>query len=316
VHVTIRRFAEGERYLRAGVAYSAERDLDSWRLYMSGWLARSMLEQGDVVAAEECASDVLRHPHLSPVTHFVASLVVGQLAVRRGDDGSEQLDGALALARRIGEAQRLMPVAAVRAEAAWISGGSDGIIAEIDQAWPTAIAHPQRWELGELSWWLAVAGVRRESPVEVPRPFALMLEGAAREAAAEWDALGCPLWKALALAMSPDVEDGRSAVEIADAVGAPAVRQAILRDRRRRGLPVPRGPRSATQANAWGLTARELDVLRLLADGLSNAEVAERLFLSDKTVGHHVSSVLRKLGEPTRSRAVASALRQGIVTPG
>jgi len=64
-----------------------------------------------------------------------------------------------------------------------------------------------------------------------------------------------------------------------------------------------------------GLTARELEVLGLLAEGLSNAEMARRLFLSGKTVGHHVSAVLRKLGEPSRARAVAAAHRQGLLDP-
>src|SRR5215469_16738984 len=95
----------------------------------------------------------------------------------------------------------------------------------------------------------------------------------------------------------------------------PAVRHAVLRDRHVRGLVVPRGPRAARRASPAGLTAREAEVLQLLTEGLSNAEVAERLFLSEKTVGHHVSAVLRKLGEPTRSRAVAKALRIGIIQP-
>ena len=127
--------------------------------------------------------------------------------------------------------------------------------------------------------------------------------------------LGCPLWAALALGASPYLPHAREALEILDAVGAPAIRQAVLRDRHATGLPVPRGPRPSSRANPSGLTAREIEVLRLLAEGLSNAEIAERLFLSEKTVGHHVSSVLRKLGEPTRSRAVATALRRHIVTP-
>jgi len=89
----------------------------------------------------------------------------------------------------------------------------------------------------------------------------------------------------------------------------------VLRDRHARGLPVPRGPRAARRASPAGLTAREAEVLQLLAEGLSYAEVAERLFLSEKTVGHHVSAVLRKLGEPTRSRAVARALQLGVIQP-
>jgi DNA-binding NarL/FixJ family response regulator len=121
------------------------------------------------------------------------------------------------------------------------------------------------------------------------------------------------LWTAYALAGSGDLADGRRAIEIVDGLGLPAVRQALLRDRHANGLPVPRGPRTESLANPSRLTARELEVLQLLAEGLSNAETAQRLYLSEKTVGHHVSAVLRKLGEPTRSRAVAAARRQGIV---
>jgi DNA-binding NarL/FixJ family response regulator len=70
-----------------------------------------------------------------------------------------------------------------------------------------------------------------------------------------------------------------------------------------------------SRANQWGLTARELEVLGLLAEGLSNAELAARLFLSEKTIGHHVSAILRKSGEPTRSRAVAAAFKNGVIAP-
>jgi DNA-binding CsgD family transcriptional regulator/tetratricopeptide (TPR) repeat protein len=310
-----RQLADADRYLRAGVAYCAERDLDSWRLYMNAWQALSLAEQGCYEAAQECVTDVLRHPHLSPITRISASVVAGQLAARRGEDYAAHLADALALAESTGEAQRLVPVAAARAEAAWIAGNTDEVVVEIDHAWASAIANPKRWDLGELSWWLAVRGVRRETPVPIAEPFALMLAGAWREAADAWDALDCPLWAAFALSASPDLAAAREALEIVDAIGAPAVRQAMLRDRHVRGLPLPRGPRASSRANPAGLTAREIDVLRLLVDGLSNADVARRLFLSEKTVGHHVSSVLRKLGEPTRSRAVAAALRRGIVTP-
>ena len=117
------------------------------------------------------------------------------------------------------------------------------------------------------------------------------------------------------MSASPDLASARRALEIVDALGAVAVRQALLRERYLQGLPVPRGPRPPSQANPLQLTAREMDVLHLLAEGLSNAEVAGRLFLSEKTVGHHVSAVLRKLGQPTRSRAVAAAIRKGIVRP-
>ena len=142
-----------------------------------------------------------------------------------------------------------------------------------------------------------------------------MLAGEHRAAAEEWEAVGCPLWKAYALAFSPQTRDAQECLDILAGLGASAVRHAVLRDRHARGLTVPRGPRPASRANPAGLTAREIEVLQLLADGLSYAEVAGRLVLSEKTVGHHVSSILRKLREPSRSRAVATALRLGVIPP-
>jgi DNA-binding CsgD family transcriptional regulator len=142
-----------------------------------------------------------------------------------------------------------------------------------------------------------------------------MLAGEHGAAAAEWEGRGCPLWSAYALALSPGLGDAQRCLDLLGPLDVPAVRHAVLRDRRARGLPVPRGPRPARRASPAGLTARETEVLELLADGLSYAEVAERLVLSEKTVGHHVSAVLRKLREPTRSRAVATAQRLGIIAP-
>jgi DNA-binding CsgD family transcriptional regulator/tetratricopeptide (TPR) repeat protein len=295
-----RRYAEAERHLRAGIEHSTERGLDSWRLYMSGVLATSLAEQGRYAEVDEVVRQVL---------------CKYQLAARRGQDASGVLTEALELALPTQETQRLVPVAAARAEAAWLAGRPEQIVPEIDRVWQHAVDYPQPWDLGELSWWLSVAGVRRTSPVPVARPFALMLEGRWQAAADEWQALGCPLWQALALANAPQLAAARQALELVDALGASATRQAILRDRHAACLAVPRGPRPASRANPSGLTSREVDVLRLLVDGLSNADMADHLFLSEKTVGHHVSSVLRKLGEPTRSRAVAAAIRQGIVTP-
>jgi DNA-binding NarL/FixJ family response regulator len=85
-----------------------------------------------------------------------------------------------------------------------------------------------------------------------------------------------------------------------------------LRERGVRGL--PRGPRPATRENAAGLTAREVEVLALLGEGLRNAEIADRLFVSARTIDHHVSAILRKLGVRTRGQAGAEAVRRGLTT--
>jgi len=314
-HIDRWSFGEADRYLRAGISYCTDRDLDTWRLYMSAWLAHSLAEQGHYAAADQCLADVLRHPHVSPITQVCALTVAGVLAARRGRDGMGPLDEALRIAIPTGEYQRLRPVAIARAEAAWIAGQHADVAADIDRVWPFAITHPRPWELGELSWWLHLAGEHRQASAPLASPFALMLSGEHRAAAGEWRDLGCPLWSAYALAFSPRLQDAQECLEVLDGLSVPAVRHAVLRDRHARGLVVPRGPRAARRASPAGLTAREAEVLQLLAEGLSYAEVAERLVLSEKTVGHHVSAVLRKLGEPTRSRAVARALRLGVIQP-
>ena len=310
-----RSFREAGRQLQAGIAYCTDRDLDTWRLYMSAWLAHSLAGQGQYAAAGQHLAAIMRHPHLSPVTRVSALPVAGVLAARRGSDGTSQLDQALPIALQTGGPQRLVPVAAARAEAAWITGRAPDIAAEIDRAWPVAVAHPRPWDRGELSWWLRLAGDDRRIPAPVAEPFALMLTGRQRAAAGEWRDLGCPLWAACALAFSAETRDAQQCLDILGHLGAPAVRPAVLRARHAQGLTVPRGPRPASRANPAGLTAREVEVLQLLADGLSCAEIAGRLILSEKTAGHHIPAILRKLGEPTRARAVAAAVRLGIIPP-
>jgi DNA-binding CsgD family transcriptional regulator/Tfp pilus assembly protein PilF len=315
IGVSRRSFHEADRQLQAGIAYCTDRDLDTWRLYMSAWLADSLAEQGQYAAADQYLADIMRHPHLSPITQVSALPVAGVLAARRGGDGTSQLDEALPIALQTGEPQRLVAVVTARAEAAWIAGRASDIAAEIDRAWPAAVAHPLPWNLGELCWWLRLAGDDRRIPAPVAEPFALMLAGRHRAAAGEWRDLGCPLWAAYALAFSAETQDAQECLDILDHLGATAVRHAVLRGRHAQGLTVPRGPRPTSRANPAGLTAREIEVLGLLTEGLSYAEVAERLILSEKTVGHHVSAVLRKLSEPTRARAVATAVRLGIIPP-
>ena len=98
-----------------------------------------------------------------------------------------------------------------------------------------------------------------------------------------------------------------------NATPAAAIVARRLRQRGARAL--PRGPRATTQLNPAGLSARELEVLSLLAGGLRNADIGRRLFITEKTAGHHVSAILRKLAGGNRAEAVAAAARLGITAP-
>jgi DNA-binding CsgD family transcriptional regulator len=309
---TLRSYAEGDRHLTAGIAYCADRDLDAWHTYMTSWLATSMREQGRYPEAARLAAGVLRRRGQSPVSRIPALVVAGTIAVRRSDPhAAGLLDEAHDLATATGEAQRIFPVAMARAEAAWVRGDRAAMAEELVAARQFDTSVFSGLERGELAWWLRTTGV--ESPVEPDGPFRLMLEGDWAGAAGAWEAVGCPWWQAVSLAHAPALEDAREAGEQLQSLGAEATWQALLRDRHEAGLPVPRGPRQSTRDNSAGLTARELEVLALLEQGLTNAQVAARLFLSQKTVDHHVSAILRKLGEANRSAAVAAARREGVL---
>jgi len=76
---------------------------------------------------------------------------------------------------------------------------------------------------------------------------------------------------------------------------------------------IPRGVRKTTQSNPAFLTGRELDVLQLLKADLQSKEIAAQLFISTKTVDHHISSILFKLDVKSRTKAVTEAVRQEIL---
>jgi DNA-binding CsgD family transcriptional regulator len=240
--------------------------------------------------------------------------VAGTLAVRRDEaHAHETLAKARDLAAQTGEIQRILPVAVARAEAAWTTGDLDAAAVQLAALDPFATELFLPWELAELDWWRRTVGVAVDPRADDPKPFALMADARWAEAAAEWERLGCPWGQGVSLIRSDSVDDARRGTELLSTIGAVATRDRLLRDRRRAGQVVPRGPRQRTRANSAGLTARELEVLALLADGLTNAQLADRLVLSEKTVDHHVSSVLRKLGEPNRAAAAAVAGRRGLV---
>jgi DNA-binding CsgD family transcriptional regulator len=309
-----RMYRAADHDLEAGIAYCSERDLDSWVMYMSAWLATSMLEQGRHTAARQLADTVNRNPHVPPVSRIPALVVAGLVAVRRGEPtASASLDEARRLALGTGEIQRVLPVAVARAEAAWTAGDVAAAVTELTALDPFPVEQYLPWELAEVDWWRRTVGVGVPGRTDVPEPFALMAAGAWTEAAVAWDSLGCPWWRGVALARSESVDDARDGTELLASLGAVETRAALLRERRRFGQVVPRGPRPRTRVNPAGLTARELEVVGLLTEGLTNAQLADRLFLSEKTVDHHVSSVLRKLGEPNRAAAAAAARKLGLV---
>jgi DNA-binding NarL/FixJ family response regulator len=136
-------------------------------------------------------------------------------------------------------------------------------------------------------------------------PFRLEIDGDRAGATAAWLDLSCPYDAALALLGAADEESLRRAVGMLGELGATAAVRVARQLMRERGIrSVPTGPQRATRADPHGLTRREQEVLHLICAGNTNAEIAANLVLSVKTVDHHVSAVLAKLGVPTRAKAI------------
>jgi DNA-binding CsgD family transcriptional regulator len=309
-----RQFARADRYLADGIAYCDEHDLASYGLYLHAWRSRLALDGGRFRAAAELAAEVNAHPQASPPTRIVASVVSGLLALRTGDpeQGEALLDDALAAAAPTGELQRLAPVAAARAEAAWLRGDPDGGDAATAQVADLAAERRHPWLLGDVVAWRHRLGLPVPNGAVSP-PVEAEFAGDHERAAALWTDLGCPYEAALALAGASDEALLRRALAELQRLGAARAAQLVARQLRSRGArAIPRGPYRAARENAAGLTARELEVLSLLTQSLRNAEIAQRLFVSTRTVDHHVSRILAKLGARTRAEAVAAAHKLGL----
>lgn len=311
----LHKFERAERYLGRALSVAADHDLDYMRLYSIAWLALTKVYRGRWSEASEAARTVTRRPGAAAVSRIMALIALGRMRTRRGDPESwAALDEALQLATETGTLQRVAPVRSARAEAAWLVGDHARALEETADVFDLARRHRHPWFVGELAYWRWKAGHNEHCPAEAAAPFALQIAGRWREAAAAWRELGCPYEEARALAEGDDVEALRTALQLFEGLGArPAATAAAKRLRELGATGIPRGPRIATRSNPANLTSRELQILRLLDEGLRNREIATLLHLSPKTVGHHVSSILSKLGARNRTEAVREAKALGIV---
>ncbi len=307
------RFAEAERYFREGSGYAAERGLVRFRLYMLAWHAHTLLQTGRWSECERAARDVIDQPSVSATSRITALAALGQLNARRGaGEVTASLDEALALSRDLRSLHRLGLVRVARAEAAWLAGDLERTRAETGALIASALEAQHPWFAGELLYWLHQCGEAVDVPAWVARPHALHLSGDWRGAAEEWRRLGCPYARARALA-DGDFEAQTVALEVFEQLGAVPAAERLRARIRDSGGTVPRGPRASTRSNAFGLTTRQVEILGLIAQGLTNTEIAGRLHLSAKTVDHHVSAVLGKLNVSSRAEAADLARRAGIL---
>jgi predicted ATPase/DNA-binding CsgD family transcriptional regulator len=300
-------------HAEAGLAYAEEHEVHALASYIATTIAWLRLRAGEW---EEAEAITLRELERSvAVPQLLAKTVLAEIAVRRGDpDAAGRLAELAEQALRASELQRIEPVFELEFEWALTTGGPLPL-ARLEALLEEARLHERRagWSAVRIAAWAAVAGVDVELEPPASPPLAAMLRRDWRAAADAFGEIGWPYDRALLLTLLDEEDALAEALELARGLGAgPLERRAAAR-LRDLGLRVPQGPRRATRSNPAGLTARQVEVLELLAAGLTNAEIAERLVVSPRTAEHHVAAVLTKLGSATRREAARRAAELGLV---
>jgi DNA-binding CsgD family transcriptional regulator len=292
-------FAQADGILADALRFSEQRDIPICFMWQRAVQARLRLLQGRWREAEEDALAVLATGDI-PLGRLWSHLVLGLLAARRDAPvANPHLDELWRLAVKLDLPGVLAPATAALAEQVWITRRPDP---RLDERLPTPLVelpgpsgdHLRRW-LRRLNG----TGMDLHRSVPPPGPVPAIEEQPYEQALARWD-------------------DGSSdallaALPLLDELDARAVAARVRARLRELGVTgLPRGRSPATRANLGGLTGRQLDVLTLLTEGLSNADIAARLVISRKTADHHVSAILGKLGARSRGEAVAAARRLGL----
>ena len=306
----IRRYEAALPALEGGLRYATAHELDYSRHYLLAWLSRIRFEQGRWDEADALATEAIGGSQASPISPMVALLVRGRVRARRGaSDVDGPLEEGWRIARASGDVQRTWPAVVALAEGAWLAGRDPApILADLRRVLDHARRLRLAWAIGECGFWLQRLTGDTVDPGRAAAPFAASLRGDHRTAAELWSAIGCPYEAAWALADVDDEAALREALEGLMRLGARPLAARVRHRLHELGARnVPTGPRATTVGSPAGLTRREQEVLALIREGLTDREIADRLVVSPRTVGHHVSAILAKLGVRRRAEAITAS---------
>ncbi|GHN02734.1 LuxR family transcriptional regulator [Cytophagales bacterium WSM2-2] len=318
-YVIIRKYKKAEEAFDLGLKYCELRDLTSWINYMSSWKSRMLLETGRWKEAEVLAEQLQLHTNQpeAGIVRVGALISLAKIKIRRGDfaEAKPILAEAKKIVMPTREPQRIIAVLATELELHWLTRepySTTDIEFAIRELFPDK---NECWQYSELTYWLnknKLSGYV-DNNVRYIGPHEFEMKSDYLHAAEAWKELGCPYEQALAL-MNGNAENQKQALLLLDELGATAVRDMLRLQLKTNGVKkIPRGPRESTRINPAYLTQRQVHVLQLLEDGLHNSEIADKLFISPKTVDHHISAILSKLEVNSRTKAVLEAKKLGVL---
>ena len=296
-----------DRYDEA-LTYALDHEQHTWSVCLRGTKVAELLRRGHNPDAVELALRTMEET-ISPANRMILGIGLTRAGFRLGrPEARRWLDDTWQLGEDNGETFWLIQIATAAVEGSWLAGDPTLVTPRVHEIYRDGLLR-YPWVHGDLSAWLARLGHLVDPAREVPAPYALELAGGYADAAEAWHEIGAPFEEAVALTWTRDADSMRRALQVFTDLGSAPAAANVRRLLQEKGISVPtqRGPRATTAAHPAGLTAREAEVLDVMRGGLTNAQIAQRLYLSPRTVDHHVSSILGKLGVASRADAAARA---------
>ncbi|MEO8473899.1 MAG: LuxR C-terminal-related transcriptional regulator [Chryseolinea sp.] len=315
-HVLIREYSAAREFLDAGLKYCEDRDLLSWYFYLLGEKTRLLVDTGHWNEAEQIAISLRQNPENLKLTKIGATVSLARIKIRHGEfeEARQLIEECKILASTTGEAYRVMPVIQAELELCWTTKQSIPE-QEVQDAIKLLPDPTDSWHFTGIAFWMRKCemDIPADGVVQYTGPFKYQSSGDWLTAAEKWKSVGCLFECALTL-MEGDEEHQRQGLTLLDQLGATATSEMLKGQMRDRGMRnIPRGPRESTRSNPAQLTTRQIEILLLLKNGAQNKQIADKLFISSKTVDHHISAILAKLEVKSRNLAVAEALKLGIL---
>ncbi|MGI9608180.1 MAG: ATP-binding protein [Acidimicrobiales bacterium] len=274
-------------------------------------LAEYEMWRGDWTSAEATARD---WSGSKPSIESIAHRILATIETRRGRrDARSAIDEMLELVLP-GEGLWLIdPAATAIAEYLWLSGDRDPeLLGFVDDAHAAGVSAGRPWPSGSLTFWMWKLSLIKSLAPGTAGFLTWIVEGGHAETARFCRDRQLPYEEGLAL-MHGTKTNRLDAIRIFDGLGAVAASNRVRELLGEKPKRVHRGAGRSTVDNKAGLTARQAEVLGLLGSGASNAEIADELFLSTRTVEHHVSAVLQKLEVRSREDAVKTGVERGLL---